>query len=106
MIGVAYIWSISSLIHGCMDVPFNRCRDCFLAHQTDNAFFLRSVLEKNQSRNSLDPEALCDGGTVVHVELEHSQSTGVFLSAFFDDWRQRPARSTPFCPEIHQHRCL
>src|SRR6266576_6828628 len=78
-------------------------RDCLLGCRTDHALFFSTVLEKNESRNAFDAEALRDRRVVVHVKLHDARVARVFFSHSLDGGRKHATWRTPRGPKIYQN---
>src|SRR5882724_2514158 len=81
-------------------------RDCLLGRRADNAFFFFAILEKNESRNAFDAEALRDRRIVVHVKLHDARVAGVFFSHSLDGGRKHATWRAPRGPKIYQNRTI
>jgi hypothetical protein len=84
------------------DAPLDR----LLRHVAHDLVRHLAALEDQQRRNPTDPVPHRRRLVVVHVHLRHLQAPAVLRRHLIHDRRQRPARSAPRCPKVHQNRLL
>src|SRR5258706_12632882 len=81
-------------------------RNCLFGRRSDHSLLFSAVLEKDQSGNTFDAEALRDRRIIIDIEFPHASAARVFFGHSLDGGGQHATWRAPGSPKIDQNRTI